>query len=84
MMNHGKADLPPQPGTEAAIAEFIRTRGITRCPTACVLPTQGEVTASDRAALSDYATGRERSRQAKAAQRARTFWPAGPRGPATE
>ena len=24
-----------------AVAEFIRTKGITRCPTACVLPTQG-------------------------------------------
>jgi hypothetical protein len=84
MMTHGKADLPPQHGTEAAIAEFIRTRGITRCPTACVLPTQGEVTASDRAALADYATSRERSRQAKAALRARPSWPAGPRGPAQE
>ena len=26
-----------------AVAEFIRTKGITRCPTACVLPTQGSV-----------------------------------------
>ena len=25
---------------QAAIAEFIRTRGVTRCPTACLLPTQ--------------------------------------------
>jgi hypothetical protein len=24
-----------------AVAEFIRLKGITRCPTACVLPTQG-------------------------------------------
>ena len=23
-----------------AVAEFIRTRGITRCPTVCVLPTK--------------------------------------------
>jgi len=23
-----------------AVAEFIRSRGITRCPTACVLPTK--------------------------------------------
>ena len=26
-----------------AVAEFIRTKGITRCPTACVLPTQALV-----------------------------------------
>ena len=37
-----------------SIEEFIRTRGITRCPTACVLPTQGLVGAADRAAL-DFA-----------------------------
>jgi hypothetical protein len=35
------------------VAEFIRTKGITRCPTACVLPTQGLVTAADRAALEE-------------------------------
>ena len=34
-----------------AVAEFIRSRGITRCPTACVLPTQGLITAADRIAL---------------------------------
>jgi hypothetical protein len=68
----------PQQRSEAAIAEFIRTNGITRCPTACVLPTQGEVPESDRAALSAYATVRERSRQARAAQRARPFWPTAP------
>ena len=31
-----------------AVAEFIRTKGITPCPTACVLPTQGSVAAADR------------------------------------
>jgi len=25
---------------EAAVAAFIRSNGITRCPTACALPTQ--------------------------------------------
>jgi hypothetical protein len=37
---------------EAAIAAFIQTRGVTRCPTACVVRTQGSVSASDREALS--------------------------------
>ncbi len=62
-------------GGEAAVAEFIRTRGITRCPTACVLPTQGLVAASDRAALEEYAAGRERVRRARAAARLNSFFP---------
>jgi hypothetical protein len=33
-----------------AVAEFIRAKGITRCPTVCVLPTQGLVPAADRVA----------------------------------
>jgi hypothetical protein len=37
-----------------AVAEFIRTKGITRCPTACVLPTQGSVAAADRVALEEH------------------------------
>jgi hypothetical protein len=37
-----------------AVAEFIRTKGITRCPTACVLPTQGLVAAADRVALEEH------------------------------
>jgi hypothetical protein len=65
---------PRQPRTEGDVAEFIRDKGVTRCPTACVLPTQGEVAEADRAALAAYATGRERSRQARAAQRARPYW----------
>jgi len=64
---------------DAVIAEFIRTKGITRCPTACVLPTQGSVDAADRAALEQHAMTQERSRQTKAAARARLFWaPASP------
>jgi hypothetical protein len=59
---------------DAVIAEFIRTRGITRCPTACVLPTQGSVDAADRAALEEHAITQERLRQSRAAARARLFW----------
>ena len=36
---------------EAAIAAFIRTKGITRCPTACVVRTQATVSQSDQEAL---------------------------------
>jgi hypothetical protein len=59
---------------EAEIAEFIRTRGITRCPTACVSPTQGLVAAADRAALEEYAGERERIRRARLAARERVLW----------
>jgi hypothetical protein len=59
---------------EAEIAEFIRTRGITRCPTACVSPTQGLVAAADRAALEEYAVERERTRRARLAARERALW----------
>jgi hypothetical protein len=63
---------------EAVIAEFIRTKGITRCPTACVLPTQGSIDAADRIALEQHAIAQERLRQAKAAARVRLFWNASP------
>jgi hypothetical protein len=47
----------------AAVAAFIRANGITRCPTACALPTQGTVGAADRAALGDYAIARAQTRR---------------------
>jgi hypothetical protein len=67
----------PEDDPEAAVAEFIRTRGVTRCPTACVLPTQGLVAAADRAALEEHAIERDRIRRAKIAARYRSFWEAG-------
>ena len=57
-----------------AIAEFIRTRGITRCPTACVLPTQGSVEPADREALGEHAVRRAERRRTKVAARAQQFW----------
>jgi len=63
---------PTQPGTEwaidGAVAEFIRTRGVTRCPTACLLPTQASVAPADQAALARYAETRERRRRDRAAR----------------
>jgi hypothetical protein len=67
---------------EAVLAEFIRTKGITRCPTACVLPTQGSIDAADKAALEKHAVAQERSRLAKAAARSRLFWKASSPSPA--
>jgi hypothetical protein len=83
-MIHWTQEIPFEAGnvfadedSAAAIAEFIRTKGITRCPTACVLPTQGLVGAADRAALEEYAVARDRVRREKLAARMRSFWEAG-------
>jgi hypothetical protein len=46
---------------EAAIAAFIRQKGVTRCPTACAVPTQASIAAADRQALSRRAEERERT-----------------------
>jgi hypothetical protein len=61
---------------EAAIAAFIRNNGVTRCPTACALPTQGTVPQADRAALESYAATRNLTRQQKIAARQSSFWAA--------
>ena len=48
-----------------AVAEFLSKRSITRCPTACVVPTAASVTEADRAALRNYDAAQEATRQAK-------------------
>jgi hypothetical protein len=58
---------------EAAVAAFIRFRGITRCPTACVVPTQGVIAKADRAALEDYAAAREEVRRRRIVARMLRF-----------
>jgi hypothetical protein len=63
---------PPSSGEyEAAVAEFIRNRGVTRCPTACLVRTQASVPAADRAALEHHEAEREQSRRAHIAATAR-------------
>ena len=49
----------------AAIAEFLRNKGVTRCPTACVVPTRASVTEADRTALRNYDAAKEAARQEK-------------------
>jgi hypothetical protein len=50
---------------DAAVAEFMRTKGITRCPTACAVPTHADVAETDRAALRDYCAAKEAARLEK-------------------
>jgi len=59
---------------QAAVAAFIRAKGVTRCPTACALPTQGTVAAADRAALETYAAARAQLRRKRQAARERLLW----------
>jgi hypothetical protein len=74
MINEGSRDLISDKDSQTEVAEFIRTRGVTRCPTACVLPTQGSVAAADREALGEYAARRADRRRARVAAHARQFW----------
>ena len=48
-----------------AVAEFMKKKGVTRCPTACVVPTRASVTEADRAALRNYDAAREAARLQK-------------------
>ena len=50
---------------DALVAEFMRKKGITRCPTACAVPTHAAVSEADRAALANYAAAKEAARLEK-------------------
>jgi hypothetical protein len=62
-----------RPDHDAEIAAFIRTKGVTRYPTACVLPTQGSPDLADQAALGQYAVARDQSLRTKIAARWQVF-----------
>jgi hypothetical protein len=74
MVNDGSWDLISDKDGAAEVAEFIRTKGVTRCPTACVLPTQGSIADADREALGEYAARRAARRRARVAAQAQQFW----------
>jgi hypothetical protein len=59
----GEIQVMSQSDYEAAVAAFIQKRGITRCPTACVVRTQGTVSIADREALQKRSAEIERLRQ---------------------
>jgi hypothetical protein len=49
----------------AAVAEFLRKKAVTRCPTVCAVPTRGNVPEADRLALRNYNDAREAARLEK-------------------
>jgi hypothetical protein len=76
--NRGKeCPVMRQDEREAAVAAFIRSKGVTRCPTACALPTQGTIAAADRAALQNYVTERAKPRRQKIDMAAQSWWGVG-------
>jgi hypothetical protein len=48
---------------EAAVAAFIHAKGVTRCPTVCVVRTQASVPAADCAELRRYEVARKMARR---------------------
>ena len=54
---------------EDAVAEFIRSKGITRCPTACSSPTQATLARSDKDDLKRYAEAQETAWLARSPRR---------------
>ena len=55
----------PETDYETAIAQFLLTKGITRCPTVCAVPTQATVADADRAAYREYIAAKEAVRLEK-------------------
>jgi hypothetical protein len=51
---------------ETAVALFLRTKSVTRCPTVCAVPTQATVAEADRAAYRDYVAAKEAARLERA------------------
>jgi hypothetical protein len=51
---------------EMAVAEFIRAKGVTRCPTVCANATQASLTSTDRAELTRHTEAQEALRLARA------------------
>jgi hypothetical protein len=59
--------------SEAEIAAFIRSHGVTRCPTACVVRTQATIDQADREALQRRAAEEEERRRRRSNALAITF-----------
>ena len=60
---------------ESAVAEFIRSKGVTRCPTACLAPTQGSIAVTDRVELRRRAEQREMLREERMRRANAAFLP---------
>jgi hypothetical protein len=59
------ASVMSQADYDTAVTQFLLTKGVTRCPTVCAVPTQATVADTDRAAYRDYVAAREAARLEK-------------------
>lgn len=48
-----------------AMEEFLARKGVTRCPTVCIVPTHASVAEADRVALRNHEAAREAARQTR-------------------
>ena len=51
-----------------AVAEFVSRKGVTRCPTVCLVPTRASVSDADRLALRSHAAIRDAARRMRRRQ----------------
>ncbi len=58
---------------DAAVAAFIRAKGVTRCPTVCISPTQASTTEADRVALRQLEEHREARRAERKLRKVATY-----------
>lgn len=47
---------------ETALATYLRSKRVTRCPTVCAVPTQASIGEADRRAYRAYVDAKERQR----------------------
>jgi hypothetical protein len=47
---------------DLAVAEYLRKKPVTRCPTVCAARTQARIGEADRAAYRDYVVAQEAAR----------------------
>jgi hypothetical protein len=57
-----------------AVAEFIRSKGVTRCPTVCSNPTQATVPPADRTELQRHAEVQDAARRARSPRHKQKAW----------
>jgi len=69
VLSREKGQIMSHYDRDAEIAAFIHTKGVIRCPTACVAPTQGSPDLRDQAALEQHAIARDQLRRMKFATR---------------
>jgi|GEM_PF-2499813 hypothetical protein len=67
---------------QAAVAAYLAKKGVTRCPTVCVVPTRANIAEDDRAAYRNYVKAKEAARLERL--KSSPFPPAAPPSPGSQ